>query len=65
MYASVYHEGEGKCGGNNVASLLVFETLKKKGLLNANNPPSKKLTFVFDNCLGQNKNGMVLMWWFT
>jgi hypothetical protein len=32
----------------------------KKGLLNPNNPPSKKLTFVFDNCSGQNKNGMVL-----
>jgi hypothetical protein len=59
LYAYVYHEGEGKCGGNNVSS-LVLETLKKKGLLNSNNPPSKKLTFVFDNCSGQNKNGMVL-----
>jgi hypothetical protein len=29
LYAYVYHEGEGKCGGNNVAS-LVLETLKKK-----------------------------------
>jgi hypothetical protein len=59
LYAYVYHEGEGKCGGNNVAS-LVLETLRKTGLLNLNNPPSKKLTFVFDNCSGQNKNGMVL-----
>jgi hypothetical protein len=59
LYVYVYHEGEGKGGGNNVAS-LVLETLRKKGLLNTNNPPSKKLTFVFDNCSGQNKNGMVL-----
>jgi hypothetical protein len=59
LYAYVYHEGEGKCGGNNVAS-LVLETLREKGFLDANNPPSKKLTFVFKNCSGQNKNGMVL-----
>jgi hypothetical protein len=59
LYAYVYHEGEGKCGRNNVA-LLVLETLQKKGLLDVNNPPSKKLMFVFDNCSGQNKNGMVL-----
>ena len=45
LYAYVYHEGEGKCGGNNVAS-LVLETLKKTGLLNRNNPPGKSLTFV-------------------
>jgi hypothetical protein len=55
---SIYHEGEGKCGGNYVAS-LVLETLKKKGLLNLNNPTSKKLTFIVDNCSGQNKNGMI------
>jgi hypothetical protein len=57
LYAYVYHEGEGKCGGKNNIASLVLETLRKKGLLNPNNPP---LTFVFDNCLGQNKNGMVL-----
>jgi hypothetical protein len=39
---------------------IVLETLKKTGLLNLNHPPSKNLTFVFDNCSGQNKNGMVL-----
>jgi hypothetical protein len=59
LNAYVYHEGEGKCDENNIA-LLVLETLRKKGLLNPNNPPSKKLTFVFDNRSGQNKNGMVL-----
>jgi hypothetical protein len=60
LYFYVYHEGGGKCSGNKVAS-LVLETLKKKGLLNPNNPPTKKLMLVFDNCSGQNnKNGMVL-----
>jgi hypothetical protein len=59
LHAHIYHEGEGKCGGNNVASLLL-KTLKTKGLLNRNNPPTKKLVSVFDNCPGQNKNGMVL-----
>ena len=59
LHAHVYHEGEGKCGGNNVASLLL-KTLETKGLLNRNNPPGKKLVSVFDNCPGQNKNGMVL-----
>jgi hypothetical protein len=59
LYAYVYHEGEGKYGGNNVAS-LVLETLQEKGFLDVNNPQSKKLTFVFKNCSGQNNNGMVL-----
>jgi hypothetical protein len=59
LHAHVYHEGEGKCGGNNVASLLL-KTLETKGLLTHNNPPGKKLVSVFDNCSGQNKNGMVL-----
>jgi hypothetical protein len=59
LYAYVYHEGGGKYGGNDMTS-LVLVTLKKKGLLNADNPPIKKLTFIFDNCSDQNKNGMVL-----
>jgi hypothetical protein len=59
LRACVCHEGEGKHGGNNVSS-PVLETLKKKGLLNSDNPPSEKLTSAFDNCSGQNKNGMVL-----
>jgi hypothetical protein len=59
LHAHVYHEGQGKCGGNNVASLLL-KTLESKGLLNRNKPPGKKLVSVFDNCPGQNKNGMVL-----
>jgi hypothetical protein len=46
-------------GKENVAS-LVLETLKKNGLLNPNNPTTKKWTFVFDNWSGQNNNGMVL-----
>jgi hypothetical protein len=29
IYAHVYHEGEGKCSGNNISS-LVLETTRKK-----------------------------------
>ena len=61
MEAFLYHEGEGKKGGNNVVSLIhqslknkgVFEDAKEKG-------PGEYLTLVFDNCGGQNKNRMVL-----
>jgi hypothetical protein len=65
MYAHIYHEGEGKKGGNNVASLII-KTLKIMGL--APSPetgissylPTGKLSVIMDNCAGQNKNRMVL-----
>ena len=59
--AFLYHEGEGKKGGNNVCSLL-FKKLKQDGLIDLSNVygPAKQLSLVFDNCAGQNKNRMVL-----
>ena len=54
----VYDEGVGKKGGNNVASMLVKE-LKRLNIMQ-DNQTGKELTFVMDNCAGQNKNRMVL-----
>jgi hypothetical protein len=51
----IYHEGEGKKGGNNVAS-LIFKYLDDNGLINRGQPPRKELNIVMDNCGGQNKN---------
>ena len=59
MNAYVYHEGEGKKGGNSVASLL-YKELKDKGWLYNEAGPQDELTIVFDNCTGQNKNKMVV-----
>ena len=56
--AYVYHEGHGKKGGNNVASLLMM-FLGKKGWLRKKDP-GKELTIIMDNCGGQNKNNHVL-----
>ena len=58
MYAHVYHEGVGKKGANNVASLII-KTLNLLNLLQENSP-GKELNIVFDNCSGQNKNNTVL-----
>ena len=58
MYAHVYHEGVGKKGANNVASLIV-KTLKLLNLLQENSP-GEELNIIFDNCSGQNKNNTVL-----
>mgnify|MGYP005848044159 CR=1 FL=1 len=60
----VYHEGEGKKGGNNVASML-FAELKRQKLISDDTNASvlhkaKEINIVFDNCSGQNKNRMVL-----
>ena len=59
--AYIYTEAEGKKGGNNVVSLL-HKSLEKKGVFTeaANKGAGKRLTMVFDNCGGQNKNRMVL-----
>jgi hypothetical protein len=56
MHALVYKEGEGKKGGNNVSSLIVF-LLKEKGILKKG---GNELSIIMDNCTGQNKNKMVL-----
>jgi hypothetical protein len=58
LHAYVYEEGTGKKGGNNVAS-IIMKHLSENGVLE----PTKKgakLTLLFDNCPGQNKNNIVL-----
>lgn len=59
MHAYTYHEGEGKKGGNNVASLL-FKDLHDRGWVNKNKGARGELTVIMDNCGGQNKNKFVL-----
>ena len=61
LNAYVYTEAEGEKGGNNVVS-LVHKFLSSKGIFNdaKRHGPGKRLTLVFDNCGGQNKNRMVL-----
>ena len=58
MHTHVYHEGIGKKGANNVASLIV-ETLRKLNLLRENSVGGE-LNIIFDNCSGQNKNNAVI-----
>lgn len=59
MRAYVYTEGDGKKGGNNVASLL-FKDIQDRGWVDEERGPREELTVVMDNCGGQNKNKMVL-----
>ena len=62
LYAHIYTEGQGKKGGNNVAS-LIMKTLKYFGWINDEEvSPSKddELNIIFDNCPGQNKNNHVI-----
>eukprot|EP00956_Cyclotella_meneghiniana_P025094 scaffold51552_cov38-Cyclotella_meneghiniana.AAC.1 len=58
MHCHVYHEGIGKKGANNIAS-VIMRTLKEKQLIMPGQT-AKKLTIVYDNCTGQNKNNTVL-----
>jgi hypothetical protein len=58
LYCHIYKEGDGKKGGNNVAS-LIMKSLQKMNVLQDNNK-GKELNIVFDNCPGQNKNHHVL-----
>ncbi len=58
MHCHVYHEGVGKKGADNVASLII-KTLKSTNIIREDEM-GKKLTIVFDNCTGQNKNNTVL-----
>jgi len=59
LNAYIYLEGEAKKGGNNVASLLM-KHLKDEGFIDHAQGPRKELSFIMDNCGGQNKNRMVL-----
>ena len=59
MRAYVYHEGEGKKGGNNVTSLLYKDLVDRKWI-DKDQGPREELTIIMDNCGGQNKNKMVL-----
>ena len=61
METFLYHEGEGKKGGNSVVS-LIHQSLKNKGLFEdaKEKGPGEYLTLVFDKCGGQNKNRIVL-----
>ena len=58
LTAHVYHEGEGKKGGSNVAS-LIMKTLNLLGYISETSNDDE-LNIIFDNCPGQNKNNMVL-----
>ena len=63
MYCHVYHEGVGKNGRTNVASLIV-KTLREMKLLR-DNEVGGEFNVIFDNCSGQNKTNTVLklvMW---
>ena len=61
LSAYVYPEGEGKKGGNNVSS-LIYKFLVDAGFftLAKNEGPGKRLSIIFDNCAGLNKNRMVV-----
>jgi len=58
MHAHLYHEGVGKKGANNVASLIV-KTLRQLNILREDSVGGE-LNIIFDNCSGQNKNNTVL-----
>lgn len=62
MTAYCYTEDVAKKGGNNVTSLLWLH-LRRSGVA-ATTRPFKEITFIFDNCGGQNKNRMVLRFLF-
>jgi hypothetical protein len=59
LTAYIYHEGEGKKGGNNVAS-LIHRYLDEQGYIRRGQGPRKELNIVMDNCGGQNNHKYVL-----
>ena len=62
MNAYIWREFEGDRGANNIASCLLMD-LKRRGWMNR--PNYGELTYIADNCGGQNKNKVVvrfLMW---
>ena len=60
LYAFVYDEGDGKKGGNNVASLILKLLRLPEANLMEKEEAEGELNFILDNCSGQNKNRMVL-----
>lgn len=58
MHCHVYHEGVGKNGANNVATLIV-KTLEQSNILR-DDLTGGELNIIFDNCSDQNKNNTVL-----
>ncbi len=72
LYSYIYHEGEGKKGGDNVVSLLWkylndisvininFNKCKNRCFRGDNTDTHDLLSIVMDNCCGQNKNKMVM-----
>ena len=58
LHAYVYDESEGSKGGNNVASLILDYV--RTNLVKVGQPPMKELNIIMDNCVGQNKNRMVI-----
>ncbi len=58
LHCHLYHVGVGKKGANNVASLIV-KTLGQLNLLRKDSVGGE-LNVTFNNCLGQNKNNIVL-----
>jgi hypothetical protein len=59
LYCHIYKEGDGRKGGNNVASLLM-KSLRDTLKILQEGCTGKELNVVFDNCPGQNKNHHVL-----
>lgn len=57
MNAYIWQEFEGDRGANNIASCLLLD-LKRRGWLNG--PNYSELTYIADNCGGQNKNKVVV-----
>jgi hypothetical protein len=58
LHAYPYHEGMGRKGGDNVASLFMLY-LEQKGWLQEG-VTGKELTIIVDNCPGQNKDNHVI-----
>ena len=58
LHTHIYHEGAGKKGANNVASLII-KMLKLLELLDKSCARGE-LSIIFDNCTGQKKNNTVL-----
>jgi hypothetical protein len=59
LHAYPYHEGMGRKGGDNVASLFMLY-LEQKGWLQERVTGKELLTIIMDNCPGQNKNNHVI-----
>ena len=62
LHGHLYHEGQGKKGGNNVASLIMKTLIYLQWIQDEKTAAdeNQELNIVFDNCPGQNKNNMVI-----